>query len=436
MKKLLEIARKRADAAEVLIQETVVEPLVFEGKALRYAPAQNMTGVSLRVIKDGKLGFACTTGYGDRESLVDEALAIAKYGNTIDFTFPGGTIEPVDYVVPELQGYTLDDLADEGRRIVRYMTEHGKGISTLIYMEKILRKVKIINTAGRSGEYRRGTYGVRIMCRLPGSKYGVEKETVRVKPFTYPDSLMQELINEYHLAVKPCHVPVGKMPVLFRAQCTWALLYRLMAGVGGNSIVEGVSPLKDRLGEQIFGENLTITDEPHLDDGVLSNPFDDEGVPTENRTIVDKGVLKTFIFDLDSGARSGYGSTGHGYKRSMWTEGIDEVINPRFSNLVMATGDSTYEDMVAGMDQGVVVLDVIGFHSGNITQGEYSMNVGAGFYVKDGKLVGRAMDTMVAGNIYEDFHRVSALGKTQERNMLVSYTPDMLIDAVSVSGKG
>ena len=430
------MARKKADAAEVLIQETKVDPLVFEGKALRYAPTQDMIGVSLRVLKDGRLGFACTTGFGEREDLLKEALSTAEFGHTIDLPFPGGELEPADLVTPELDDYSLTDLADEGRRIIEYMGKHGPGISTLLYLEKSVRRVKIINSTGRLGEYRRGTFAIRIMCRLPGSKYGVEKDLVRVCPFTCPDRKLEELIEEWHLAVKPCAVPVGRMKVLFRSSSTWSLLYRLIAGVNGNSYVEGVTPLKEKLGTAIFGENITIVDDPLMEEGVLSNPFDDEGVPCQKRVIVEKGVLKNFVFDLASGTESGFGTSGNGYKRSMWTEGIDEVPTPRFSNLVMETGQSTYEEMVASMDRGVIVNDVIGFHSGNITQGEYSMNVGTGFWVKDGKMIGRAMDTMVAGNVYEDFHRVSALSKTVERNQLVIYTPDMLIEEVSVSGKG
>ena len=83
--------------------------------------------------------------------------------------------------------------------------------------------------------------------------------------------------------------------------------------------------------------------------------------------------------------------------------------------------------------EGLVVNDVIGFHSGNILQGHYSMNVGIGFYVKNGKTLGRAVDTMIAGNIYEDFYQLTGMTETPEYNP-IAYSPDILIDNISVSG--
>ena len=133
------------------------------------------------------------------------------------------------------------------------------------------------------------------------------------------------------------------------------------------------------------------------------------------------------------GQKSGNGSTGNGYHHTMWTQNIEDPVGPRFSNLVLQPGSVSPADMVTGMDEGVIVHEVIGFHSGNILAGEYNMGVGTGAYVKDGRIVGRCMDTMVAGNVYEDFYRIKALGSDLERNEL-AYSPSMLIEGVAVSG--
>ena len=145
-----------------------------------------------------------------------------------------------------------------------------------------------------------------------------------------------------------------------------------MEGANGAQKVRGVTPLAEKLGQVIFGPEVTLVDDPTRDWAPGSTPFDDEGVPTRKKIIVDKGVFKSFIFDLTNGVKDGYGSTGNGIKRSMWTRGIEVAPNPRFNNLVMSPGDKTYAELVAMMPEGIVVNDVIGFHSGNILQGHYS----------------------------------------------------------------
>jgi PmbA protein len=207
----------------------------------------------------------------------------------------------------------------------------------------------------------------------------------------------------------------------------------VLVGVNGENWVRDLSPLKKKMEESIFPECVSLDDDPTLPWAPGSTPYDDEGVQTRKKPIIDHGVLKNFIFDLETGAESGKGSSGNGFKKDMWGKGIEMTPVPRFTNLSMHPGTMPYKEMIRSMEEGIVVNDVIGFHTGNMMIGEFSMNVGIGSYVKNGKPVGRAMDTMIAGNIYEDFHNIRALGTVVEYNPQ-AYTPDILFGSMSVSG--
>lgn len=435
MDKLLKLAQKQADQAEILVYEDQCSSLVYENYDLKHVPTRNSTEVSLRVIKEGKLGFSCGTSFDNRQWIVSKAIESAINGPTVEFSFPADPSPPKDFVDPTLYDLGLEDMAVYGAKIVDRMREKGQGIPMLLYLENNLRKVTIANTSGKNESYRKTLLSVKLYSIFKGSKEGVEKEMVRSCYFDFPPELVDELIKEYRFSEIQCRVPIGRMKVLFRSSATWSLLYRLQVGVSGDSYIRGITPLIDRLGEQIFSSKLFISDDPLLPGGAASCPFDDEGVPCRKKIIINSGVLNNYIFDLYTGARSGFGSTGNGFKRSMWTEGIEQSPNPRFSNLIVEPGTDKLEDMIKSIDRGVIVNNVIGFHSANLMAGEFSMNVGVGFYVEKGKILGRAMDTMVAGNIYEDFKHIAALGDKVEYGPLICYTPDILFDNLSVIGK-
>jgi PmbA protein len=324
-------------------------------------------------------------------------------------------------------------MAVEGWKLLDKARKKAPDVLLNLYMNREVKKLHLKSTAGADASYEQTIYTVCLLHMFPGSKEGVNKELVECRYFDYPDDKIDELVEEYEYTKKVVEVPTRRMPVVFRTSATWSVLYRVLMGVSGDNWAHDLSPLKKRMEERIFPECVTLVDDPTLPWAPGSAPFDDEGVPTAKKFIVDRGVLKNFIFDLANGAEAGKASTGNGFKKDMWGKGIEMAPVPRFTNLWMAPGTLPYKEMIRSIDEGVVVNDVIGFHAGNMLAGEFSMNVGIGGYIRHGQVVGRAMDTMIAGNIYEDFNRIRALGTRVEYNPQ-AYSPDILFGDMSVSG--
>jgi len=435
MEKLLKLASEKADQVEVYHVRKFSSPVNFYNWRQSDILCRDLDEVSLRVIKNGRIGVINGSVTQDREGMVNTALRAAAVGPEVEIRFPstsstqcGGKICDSDLLEMD-SGRMLDD----GREIYDYVKKRNPKLPLNLYFNNEISEVTILNTSGKSETYKKTLYTVCLLSMYNRSKEGINKEITSCKYFKYPTQTIDELVEENRLSEIELNVPTRKMPVLFRTSSTWSILYRILEGTNGAQKVRGVSPLKDKINKQIFGDNVTLIDDPTKDWAPGSTPFDDEGVPTEKKNIVEKGVFRNFIFDLHYGAQDGHGSTGNGIKRSMWTQGIEVTPNPRFNNLVMTPGEYSLEELIRRMPEGLVVNDVIGFHSGNILQGHYSMNVGIGFYVKEGKILGRAMDTMIAGNIYEDFYRITGLSHNLNYNP-IAYSPDILIDQVSVSG--
>jgi len=190
--------------------------------------------------------------------------------------------------------------------------------------------------------------------------------------------------------------------------------------------------------EKIFPETFNILDDPTLEFFPHSSPIDEEGVPTKKKYIVKDGILKSFLFDLYTGSKYGTGSTGNGFKRSLFTSSIFMSPSPHFTTLVIEPGDNTYEEMIAGMKEGVIADYLVGAHSGNVLSGDLSANIGIGFYVKNGEIAGRAMDSMISGNIYKFFHNIKMIGKTPVLDSFnhCQFCPHLLFEDMNVSGAG
>jgi len=435
MEKLLKMASERCDKAEICHIRKQSQPLDFYNWRQSDSISLNLDEISLRVIKDGRMGVVKGSATENPEWMVSTALKAAETGPAATFDFPsesssgrGGKI-----CDPALESLDLKHMVDDAQSIYDYVAKSYPDLPLNIHLDNEITDVTILNSSGKNESYRKTMYTVCLLSMYQRSKEGINKEIARCKYFKFPEETIDELLNENRLSKKEIRVSTRKMPVLFRASSTWSILYRILEGANGTQKVREVTPLIDKVGSQIFGKNVTLVDDPTLDWAPGSTPFDDEGVPTYKKMIVENGIFKNFIFDLKNGAKDGQGSTGNGIRQSMWTRGIEISPNPRFNNLVLLPGDKNLNELVGMMDEGIIVNDVIGFHSGNILQGHYSMNVGIGFYVKNGEILGRAMDTMIAGNIYDDFHRIMGMSSKLEYNP-IAYSPDILIDAISVTG--
>lgn len=433
---IMKLAQQQADSVEVYALETSSCPVNFYNWRGIDVISRDLKELSLRVVRNGKLGVATGSLPLNPQEFVQHAVRAADVGPKVAFEFakPEPATTSAQITDPALEHLEVEAIVADGAAIYDYVRRQGGDVNLNLYFDNEFKRVTIANSNGAHAQYSRTMYTASLLSMYEGSKEGINKEFSACRYFKIPEAKIDEMISENQHSQIIVQAPTKKMDVIFRASAMWALLYRVLEGANGANFIRDLTPLKDKIGHQIVGTNVTLIDDPAMDYAPGSTPYDDEGVPTAPKMIIEAGVFKNFIFDLDSGARSGSGSSGNGVRRSMWMSGIDNPPAPRFNNLVMQPGTVSLADMIADMEEGLIVNEVIGFHSGNILQGHYSMSVGMGFYVKDGVIQGRVMDTMIAGNIYEDFYRIKHLGNELERNNL-AYSPDIYVTDVSVSGK-
>jgi PmbA protein len=433
MKRLLQLARENADAAEVYLVKRRVTPLHFENGKLQKINLKSALDVALRIIRNGKMGFSFGTSLEDPNTLVNQATRSAGHGACVDFQFPSDSSQEsfgnYDSAVPD---YSVDEMAKRCSEEIEWLKEQGVDAPIEAGIIAEADELTILNTSGVEVTYPASAVSQYYMLILEGSGVGPFVEDVYHTYRKVDRGKLQKLCDVYTLSQKKCTIPTQKMKVLLTEDSIGeVVMWRIESGVSGRSLVEHITPLENRVGEKICDERITITENPRLRNFVGSRPFDDEGVPTQEFPIIEKGVFRNFVFDLNTAKKLGTASTGNGYKTTFWGGDISTPVTAYLRQPVFETGDLTCDEMVSQMDEGIVLGLANGAHSGNIPAGFFSVNVGFGLYVKDGVIQGRAGDAMISGNIYDLLQNLHSVSKEVNWKGL----PCLLFNDVSVAGE-
>ncbi|HZK58141.1 MAG TPA: TldD/PmbA family protein [Clostridia bacterium] len=211
-------------------------------------------------------------------------------------------------------------------------------------------------------------------------------------------------------------------------------LLKTFSGIfSADNVQKGRSLLKGKLGEAIGSMPLTIIDDPFMVDGVAGRSFDSEGVASEKMSLVEEGILQGLLHNLKTAKKDGVESTGHGYKSSY--KGSMTVAP---SNLYIQPGLNTYGDMVLSMDEGLIITELQGLHSGaNTISGDFSL-AAKGYYIKNGKIERPVNQITIAGNFYQVLKNIEAVGEDLRFTMPdITYvgSPSLKIKDISVAGE-
>jgi len=436
MEKLLQIAKESCDKSEVYSLEYKDNYVSFEDAKLKDIDSKFQSGFSLRIIKDGKLGFAYTRNLKQRDELLQNALESLKGGVEGTYDFPlTKDVPKLDSYDPSFEALSTAKLVEESRRvcdILKSKTDAEIKMGSLARIEAI----RIMNTQGTDTRMKSTKYLTYVNMIYPGSGLGISRIHQSKKFDPMPDSLISEMIELYQLSSKVVEPKGGKMKVAFMPNSMVTFNWRISSGASSKSIYEKISPVAGKVGEKIFDEKITIYDDPLDDKFPGARSFDDEGVACKPLTIVENGVLKGFFYDLAHAKKLNSKSTGHGYRTTKW--GGDPITlkpAPALYHMKIKPGDRSFSDLVKSMDRGIIIESALGYHSGNIPNGDFSVGACPGLYVENGEIVGRVKDAMVAGNIYQVFNNVVFVGDTLCQTFWGGMSPVILCEGVSVATK-
>lgn len=430
IEKIIDAVKSKVEAAEAFFEETSVVEVSFEAGVLKNAERKNTYGIGLRVINEGRIGFSSSSDPSRIDEMVENACASSRFGKETQFEFPGNSeVHKVDTFDPAIEAFSPLDAVNEGKRTVEMLKEScPKGLTDIEFSSSVTT-VRIANTSGLDISYRSTDFSHSVLSIIvkgdsilwigDGGHYG----TLDIRTDDYVRKISDLAMKSETKAPKIS----GFMPVLFTAEEMPGLLQSIEMGVNGKRLLKGDSPLIDREGQSVLG-NVTLTDDPCINNAPGSRPFDDEGVISRTNVLFEDGVFQNFLFDLDTAAKTGHSSTASA------SRGMLSIPEIETSNLVMSKGTSNLGQMISEIDKGVIVYGVLGGGQSNLLAGDFALNIMLGFMIRKGEIAGRLVDTMVSGNIYSAFGDISLMGE-EIKPVGSIFVPDVMFSELSVSSR-
>ena len=439
--KLLAAAKEQGiDPAEVYVSAgSNFTARVMQGSLDAYNVSSRQ-GLGLRGVYQGKMGYASTQAFD--EEAIAQLIEGVKEGATLREDEDGEEIYPGDDAYPEVSSWSEEleqvsstEKLDAGQALeqaaihcVPTVTQcDGTCVST-VSGEIQLRNSYGLNLRHRSNLYL--TYTDAIAREGDSTATALAFQGGRDFSKVDPKALGEQAAHEAAAALHGSPVTAGSYRVILRWDAMQALLETFSGIFSAENAQQGMSLLKGREGDTIAASCVTLMDDPLLPDGYASAPFDEEGVASRTKAVVEAGVLQTLLHNRKTARKQGVASTGNASR-----PGLSAPITVAPTNLFFRPGTQTLAELEAQMGDGLVITDLSGLHAGaNTTSGDFSL-LSKGYLLEGGKRVRPVEQITVAGNFYQLLKNIRALGSDLTFPASGVGAPSVDVGTLSVSGK-
>jgi len=432
MEEILDLALKVSEAAEVFWASSEETPVSFQANHLKGIQSKQSSSVYLRVIKNGQLGYAAASGYFDNQKLVDIAIETAQFGMPGKFDFPAPGYFPQTKIFDsDVEKIPVSEMIDLGQRLIDPIIRSTQGILCDAGVSKETISIRLVNSSGSQAEYRKTTFGLGVGGTLIRGTdmlfVGEGQESCH--PIRDAKAVTEVVLHQLELAKNMAAAPNRQLPVIFTPDgVVSAFIPSFMAAFNGKVVLQGASPIGNKLGETVFDTRFSLYDDPTVDFAPHSRPCDDEGIASQRTALVENGKVQNFLYDLQTAGQAKAKSTGSG------TRGRGGLVSPSASAFIIKTGESTFTEMVQDIKEGLVVEQLMGAEQGNVLGGDFSGNVLLGYKIENGEIVGRVKNTMVSGNVYQLLKDISVSREAKWVGGGV-FTPHIFCPALAVTSK-
>jgi PmbA protein len=426
-----------ASAAEVYMEEGSRLRIDVRDGAVEYLKKEGFKGMGLRIYAGQQMAFVDTADFneGAVRKLAAKGMELARMaGSDPANGLPRekGKVRATSLVDHKLFSVSLDEklerLVETERLAMAYhpLIKLSNGAS---YVD-VHRTVTVANTHGLTHTYEE-------------TKLSTDVSVVAVKDEQKMDGWDQCRRRRYRLLREPDQmaaiaarmavslvggqpVPSQEVPVVFQARAAGGLVGGLAGGVNGKEVHLDNSFMAGMLGTKVASPLVTVHDDGTLLRGVGSSPVDGEGVATRKKTIVQQGVLKSYLYDTYGARKAGAETTGNAGRGS-----YDDLPGISATNFYMENGQTPADDLVRDIERGLYVQDTIGFGV-NTTTGGYSAGA-FGRWIENGRLTTPVAQVTIAGDLVDIFSAIDAVGDDLDFNGRIC-APSFRVTRMTVAG--
>ncbi|MDD4000628.1 MAG: TldD/PmbA family protein [Bacilli bacterium] len=436
--KLIALAKERGFSdLEVFVNSSVATNInVFNGE-IDKNHSHNQVTISVRAIYNGKMAYLETSNQAEDLDLILDTLKENAQTLTTneEFEIFSGSAEYLDF--PANDGsFSKISLVDKVNMLLDLEKEVKAYDERIIlvpycgYIEESETK-RIINSKGLDLERSKEFAYVLAQAVAKENEQTQSAFEIEIKlnytdldPILVAQKVAKKAIKKLNADALPSKV----YPIVIENDAMADLFHVFTSFFSGEAAVKKLTPLIGKEGQKLFSDKLTIVDEPIYPESVFNEPFDDEGVACYQKEIVKEGVFQTMMHNLKTARYFKTTSTGNGFRSggSIGVRGVNFYIKP---------GNQTVDELIKGIDEGILVTDLSGLHAGaNPITGDFSAQ-SSGFLIKDGKVDRPVTLIVVSGNFIEIMNQIEGIGNDFKINSSGIGTASIRFKGMPVSGK-
>jgi PmbA protein len=434
--RLVTAARKAgADQADALAVRSISLSVEVRDGAVEESERSEGDDLGLRVIVGRKQAVVSTNDFKGNgfDALAERAVAMARaapddpFAGLADAGQLAQQLPALDLIDPDMPNVdVLEARAKEAEAAglaVRGVTKSG-GASASAGIGGFV----LVTSHGFHGATIASRHGI-AMTAIAGDGTGMERDYDFSSALHAADLEGAQAIGRRagERAVKrlnPRKVATRRVPIVFDSRISGSLVGHLASAANGSSVARKTSFLREKLGEKIFASGIDIIDDPLRPRGLRSRPFDAEGIAGRRRHLVEDGVLKTWILDCATARELKLETTGHAQR------GVSSTPSPSASNLHMAAGAKSPDQLIADIEDGFYITDTIGMGV-NLVTGDYSRGA-SGFWIEKGECTYPVSEVTIAGHLSDMFASL-----TPATDLVFRYgtnAPTLRVEGMTVAG--
>jgi len=427
--------RQGADAADALLVENVSASVSYRLGKLEDVERSESADLGLRVFVGNRVAMISSSDFSPDalSALPERAIAMARLAPEDKFA----GLAPSALLARDFPSLDLEDKEEPAAEILveraRVAEQAGLAVKGVTNSEGggagfSRMGVALATSEGFFGRYAGSSHTIGVAV-LAGEGTGMERDYDQASARHAADLPSAEAIGRSagEKAVRrlnPRKVKSQSAPVVFDPREAGGLLGHLAGAISGTSVARGTSFLKDRMGTEIFAPHVSVMDDPHRRRGLRSKPFDGEGVANARRSLIDKGVLASWLLDCASARQLGLATTGHAAR------GTGGPPSPSATNLYMEAGALSRQALIADIRQGFYVTELMGMGVNGVT-GDYSRGA-AGFWIENGEITFPVSEVTIAGNLKDMFRNLTPANDLEFR--YGTNAPTCRIEGMTIAG--
>ena len=435
--RLVGAARKAgADSADAVAVRSVSQSVEIRDGAVEESERSEGDDLGLRVFVGKRQAVVSTNDLrGDNvHALAERAVAMAKvapedrFAGLADAALLANNFPDLDLVDPDLPEVgRLEELAREAEGAA--LDVQGVSKSGGASASAGIGGMVLVTSHGFIGAYLGSRYGVS-MTAIAGEGTAMERDydyssTLHAADLEKPEKVGKTAGQRAVERLNPLKASTGKVPVVFDWRVAGSLVNHLASAVNGAAIARKTSFLMQKLGQQVFAKGIRIVDDPLHKRGQRSRPFDGEGVAGRKLALVEDGALMTWLLDSATARELGRETTGHA------SRGVSSSPSPGATNLYLEAGSATPDELIADIEQGFYVTDLIGSGT-NIVTGDYSRGA-SGFWIEKGRRTYPVSEVTIAGHLNDIFRSLTPANDLEFR--YGTNAPTVRVEGLTVAGR-